>query len=164
MEDAFNFRLEILKKELDSINTSMKKIDDIGNSIKNWAILIWAGSISAILSKTNLHNYMVFTAVLPLVFMVTDAYWRQIQRRFSYRQKQIANFLNSKKLDESFKTKVLDFKLLDPIAKNASKDEQFKKYTSIIRILTYPTVSFIYIGLSFISLVLTCTLLYFPNT
>ena len=164
METAFTFRLEILKKELDSINTSIRKIDDIGNSIKNWAILIWAGSISAILTKNNLHNYIIFTAILPLVFMITDAYWRQVQRRFSYRQQQIADFLNSQELDKSFENKTFDFTLLDPIAKKSSHKTNFKTHTSIIRIITYPTVSFIYIGLSFVSLFLTGALLYFPTS
>jgi hypothetical protein len=33
--ERFAFQLEILKKELDSIDNSIRKIDDIGNSIKN---------------------------------------------------------------------------------------------------------------------------------
>ncbi len=37
--DAFTFRLEMLNKELDFIDSSIRKIDDIGNSLKNWAIL-----------------------------------------------------------------------------------------------------------------------------
>src|SRR5690242_18540094 len=85
-DDPFAFRLEILKKELDFIDNSIRKIDDIGNSIKNWAILAWTGVIAAILGKPELHGYMAFSAVPPLVFMFVDAYWRKIQRRFTYRQ------------------------------------------------------------------------------
>jgi len=162
MEDAFSFKLEMLKKELDMIDKHMRKIDDIGNSIKNWAIVTWAGSISAILTKPNLHPYIIITALLPLIFMLIDAHWRKIQRRLAYRQKEISNFLNSDKLDASFKNHKLDFKILDPIAKSSSSKNDFKEFVSIFKILSYPTVSLIYLGLCFISIVLTLTLIYFP--
>ncbi|HIP33553.1 MAG TPA: hypothetical protein EYG89_02205 [Bacteroidia bacterium] len=162
MKDAFTFRIEILKKELDTIDNSMRKIDDIGNSIKNWAIITWAGSISIILTKPTLYSYILFTAFLPILFMLTDAHWRKIQRRFAYRQKEISDFLNSDKLDISFKKQMLDFKILDPIAKNSSSKNDFSDFISILRILSYPTVSLIYIGLCIISIVLTITLTYFP--
>jgi len=148
MEDAFSFKLEMLKKELDMIDKHMRKIDDIGNSIKNWAIVTWAGSISAILTKPNLHPYIVITALLPLIFMLIDAHWRKIQRRLA--------------LDASFKNHKLDFKILDPIAKSSSSKNDFKEFVSIFKILSYPTVSLIYLGLCFISIVLTLTLIYFP--
>ena len=37
-DDAFAFRLEMLKKELDYIDNSIRKFNDIGNCIKKWAI------------------------------------------------------------------------------------------------------------------------------
>ena len=142
----------------------MRKIDDIGNSIKNWAIITWASSISIIITKPILYSYILFTAFLPILFMLTDAHWRKIQRRFAYRQKEISDFLNSDKLDISFKKQLLNFKILDPIAKNSSSKNDFKDFTSILRILSYPTVSLIYIGLSIISIILTLILTFFPPT
>ncbi len=151
MGDAFSFRLEVLQKELDIIDSSVRKIDDIGNSIKNWAIITWAGSISVVISKPDLHPFLLFTAIPPIIFMFTDAYWRKIQRRFFYRQLQISNYLNSKKFEDSFKTKELDFRILDPIARNAIKQPEFKHFIAVQKILKFPTVSFLYIGLSIIS-------------
>lgn len=161
-EDAFSYRLEILKKELDTINESIRKIDDIGNSIKNWSILAWTGSVTAILTKPELYSYILFTAIIPIVFMFTDAHWRKIQRRFAYRQLQIGEFLNSSKLEEAFETKKLDFDLLDPIARNAKSQESFKQFIAIPRILSFPTVSLVYLGLSFVSILLAILLRYFP--
>jgi len=59
-DDAFAFRLEMLKKELDFIDSSIRKIDDIGNSIKNWAILSWTGAIAIILGNLNCMDTLFF--------------------------------------------------------------------------------------------------------
>ena len=160
--DSFEFRLEILKKELDFIDNSIRKIDDIGNSIKNWAILAWTGSIAAILGRPELHGYILFSAVPPLVFMLVDAYWRRIQRRFTYRQSQIANFLNSSKLDESFQTRTLDFELFDPIARKSRQSPDFRRFISLSRVLRFPTVSLLYTGLAALSIALAAILFFVP--
>ena len=154
-DETFAFRLEILKKELDFIDNSIRKIDDIGNSIKNWAILAWTGVIAAILGKPELHGYVAFSAVPPLVFMLVDAHWRKIQRRFTYRQAQIANFLNSPDLDKAFETRVLDFELFDPIARKSRRNADFRQHVSVPRILGFPTVSLLYVGLAILSIGLT---------
>ena len=159
-DDAFAFRLEMLKKELDFIDSSIRKIDDIGNSIKNWAILSWTGSITIILGKPELYGYVVFSAIPPLLFMMLDAHWRKNQRRFMYRQELISNFLNSSELDEAFQTRKLNFPILDPFSRKYKQHPALNEYTSIRRILAFPTVSLIYIGLAVLSVVIT-TLLYF---
>lgn len=161
-DDAFSFRLEVMKKELDAIDSSIRKIDDIGNSIKNWAILTWAGSVSIILTRTELYSYILFTAIPPLIFMFVDAYWRKIQRRFSWRQAQISDFINSKKFDDAFVARKMDFKVLDPLARNAKSKSDFIRFISIRKILTLPTVSLIYLGLCVISVILAFILLRFP--
>jgi hypothetical protein len=110
VSDAFEYRLEMLKKELDAIESSIRKIDDIGNSVKNWAIVTWTGSIAVLLGKPELHKFVFFTAMPPLMFMIVDAFWRTNQRRFVYRQGQISDLLNSKKLDQAFISRTFDFK------------------------------------------------------
>lgn len=157
-EDAFSLRIEILMKELDAIDSSIRKIDDIGNNIKNWSIVSWAGSIAAILTKPELHSYMLFTAIPPILFMFTDAHWRKIQRRFSYRQGKISDFINSKSLDEAYESRKLNFHVLDPIARKYKSKEDFIRFISITKILTFPTVSLIYIGLSILSIAMAAVL------
>jgi hypothetical protein len=161
-DDAFAFRLEMLKKELDFIDSSIRKIDDIGNSIKNWAILAWTGAIAIILGKHELYRYVLFSAVPPLMLMLVDAHWRKIQRRFIYRQSLISDFLNSVELDEAFQTRKLNFQLFDPIARKSTHRLDFKQYISIRRILVFPTVSFIYIGLAVLSIVISVLLYVIP--
>ncbi len=161
-DDAFAFRLEMLKKELDFIDSSIRKIDDIGNSIKNWAILAWTGAIAIILGKPELYRYVLFSAVPPLMFMMVDAHWRRVQRRFIYRQSVISDFLNSAELDEAFQTRTLNFQVFDPIARKSKQHLDFKQYTSVRRILGYPTVSLIYIGLATLSVAISVLLYITP--
>jgi hypothetical protein len=150
VQDAFAFRLEMLKKEL----------DDIGDSIKNWAILSWAGSISIILGKPELYRYVAFSAIPPLLFMMLDAHWRRAQRRFIYRQGLISKFLNSPELDAAFETRQLNFYVFDPFAREYSSEIDFKRYTAMRRILVFPTVSMLYVGLAVLSMGIS-TVLYF---
>jgi hypothetical protein len=149
----------MLKKELDFIDSSIRKIDDIGNSIKNWAILSWTGAIATILGKPELYRYVAFAAIPPLLFMLLDAHWRKIQRRFIYRQGIISDFLNSPKLDEAFQTRKLNFHIFDPFARKYQQQLGFSQHISIRRILAFPTVSLLYIGLAGLSVVIA-TLLY----
>ena len=161
-DDAFAFRLEMLKKELDYIDGSIRKIDDTGNSIKNCAILAWTGAIAVILGKPELYRYVIFSAVLPLMFMLLDAHWRKVQRRFIYRQGLISDFLNSTGLDEAFQTRKLNFHLFDPFARKSTQHDEFRQYISIRRILVFPTVSLIYIGLAALSIVISVLLYVVP--
>lgn len=45
----FVFQLEILKSEITDIGGVVGRIDEITQQIKNWTVLIWAGSISLII-------------------------------------------------------------------------------------------------------------------
>lgn len=152
----------MLKKELDFIDGSIRKIDDIGNSRKNWAILAWTGAMAIILGKPELYRYVIFSAVPPLMFMMVDAYWHSIQRRFIYRQGLISDFLNSTELDQAFQTRTLNFQLFDLIARKSEQRLDFKQYISVRRILGYPTVSLIYIGLATLSIAISVLLYFTP--
>lgn len=154
---AFGLRLEILKKELDFIDGAIRKIDDIGSGVKNWAILTWSGSVAALLSKLELHQYAAWTAIPPLVFWLADAHWRKIQRRFLFRQGQISDFLNGPGLERSFLTGKLEIDVLDPIARR-TKSAQLLRFISLRRTLSFATVSLIYLGLSALSLLLAFVL------
>lgn len=154
MKQALQFRLDILIKELDILDSAIRKIDDIGSSIKNWAIVVWTGSIAVILGRPELHQIVGLTAIPPLLFLIVDTYWRRNQRRFIYRQGEIRDFLNSEALDQAFETGSLDFTVLDPMARYSHGERDYRRFTSIRRVLGFPTVSFLYVGLSLLSLAL----------
>jgi hypothetical protein len=161
-KELFLFRLEILKAELASIAESIRKIDEIGNSIKNWAIVTWAGAIAVIIGRSELYGYVLFSAFIPLWFMLVDAHWRKIQRRLAFRQQHIGEYLCSQKFETSFLESRWDFSLLDPIARKSKTHPGFKEYISLLHILSFPTVSLLYFGLAIMSVVLAVTLRVMP--
>jgi hypothetical protein len=90
--------------------------------------------------------------------MILDAHWRKLQRRFMYRQKLISDFLNSPQLDQAFQTRQLNFLILDPFARNSKEDEELKEFVSISKILSFPTIYVIYIGLAILSILIAILL------
>ncbi len=151
---AFEYQLELLKVELNQIDSAIRQMDDITKSIKDWAIVTWTFSLGSTLQIGGLKPYIGLTAIIPLLFWMVDARYRRIQKRFIYRLNQISNFLNDERLIQSFdEQKLINFRLLDPRAKK-SHDDDYDSYISMFRILRFGSVAYLYFGLILISLLI----------
>lgn len=151
--NPYQYRLDLLKWELDSIQSSIRKMDDLGNNTKKWSIVTWIGAIAVLLREPDLHKYIHLTIMPPLLFMLVDAHWRKLQRRFVYRMNKISQFINSSDFDKACASNDLSgFNLLDPFSRLDKTQVDLQKYISIKRILRYPTISLLYIGQALISL------------
>ncbi len=152
--DPFEYRIDLLKWELDNIESSIRKIDDMGNNnTKNWAIVTWAGVIAVILRDASLHKFMYLTAIPPFLFMLADVFWRRLQRRFIFRMNKISKFINSKEFDEAIANKDMScFHVLDPFSRLDKAQKELQDYIAVRRVLSFPTVSLIYIGQALLSL------------
>jgi hypothetical protein len=143
--DAFLYQLELLKMEIQTIDGIVGRMDEITQATKNWAILTWAGGLAAVLGSSELRNYAILTAVLPLVFWYTDAQWRRLQRRSTFRAAKIREFLNSPALHESFATSTLvDFTVHDPIGWQYKGSEEYRKWVSMWKTLRYGEIAGFY--------------------
>jgi hypothetical protein len=161
MDALFAFKKDLLKWELDNIKEAIGRIDTITNSIKNWAVIVWGGSIGLILQTTDLREYVAVTFLLPLIFLLVDARWRVIQRRAMYRLWKISEFINGSEIHESFKNESFDnFIILDPMAKKA-RDDDYEQFTSIKKVMSFGSVSWLYFGLSMISLIVGIIIKFF---
>ncbi len=144
-------RFEIIKKELDHIESTIRKIDDLENSIKNWAIVTWGGSIAILVKEADYRNYIWITAILPIAFLLVDARWRKVQRSFIYRQRLISNFLNKDDIDKRLSEPISDeFIMLDPRAK-LKHGNDYEEFVGIKKVLRFGTVSWLYISMVFMS-------------
>src|ERR1700730_16809976 len=131
---AFAYQLEFLKLEFGSINEIIKRIDEMTQRNKDWAVLIWTGSISLAISQPSLRRYVWLTAVLPLLFWFLDAWWRRIQRSCIFRIQKISEFLNGPDLVLSFQQqRLVDFHLLDPRSRRYRETEEFKDFVGMLR-------------------------------
>lgn len=153
--ESFNYQLEFLKLEFNSINQSIERIDQITQTTKNWAVLTWAGSIALAIGQGDLRRYILLTAVLPMLFWLIDAHWRRIQRSFIYRVQMISDFLNDSRLVESFQQrKLIDFTVLDPRGRQYKNTQEYKSFTRVIGTMWFREVAIFYSGLATISVAL----------
>ena len=158
-----DYQLDILKSELTLIQDTTMKIVEFTQTTKNWAVGIWAGSIALLLGQqANLSKYIIFTAVLPLSFWFVDAHWRHIQRRATYRQIKIREFINDERLLKSFKEKkVVDFVVYDPFGNEYRDSPEAKKFSSRWRTFKYPELFWFYLPMTLISVVSEIAFVFF---
>ena len=133
---------------------SIGRIDETTQGTKNWAVIVWAGSLGIALGNRDLRGYVGLTAAVPMLFWYIDAQWRRIQRRFIFRIRKIAEFLNGQSLVDSMKGHhVVGISLLDPRATNERNTEESRQFTSIWRTLRFNEVGPFYLGLAAISII-----------
>ena len=140
--EAFLFQLEILKMEIQTIDGIVGRMDEITQTTKNWAVITWAGGLAAVLGSSDLRKYAVLTAILPLVFWYTDAQWRRLQRRSTFRSAKIREFLNSPALQESFAAgKLVGFIVHDPIGRQHKGADGYSSWVSMRKTLQYKEIA-----------------------
>lgn len=141
----FEYQLEILKAEIETINSAIRQMDTMTEKIKNWTVLIWAAAIGAAITREELNNYIVFTAAIPLAFWFVDGWYRRIQRRFIWRTDQISDFLNDGRLTASFeKGEFVEFRLFDPAGRKSRGDPEYQRFISLWRTMRFGSLSLLY--------------------
>jgi len=152
-DGVLQFQLDILKHELDTVAEIIGRIDHITQTTKNWAIVTWTGSVGLALTQTDLRQYVIITAVLPLLFWFIDAWWRRLQRRSVYRSQQITAFLNDERLVQSFAEKrVVGFDVFDPVGVSHKGDDEYKNTVTLRKTLFFPEVAVFHLTLAVISI------------
>lgn len=103
------YRWELLLKETDQIQDTIKNLDDIIFKTKNFGFLFWGGSLFLIVEHLDeLEQWkravlILLTALIPLLFWIMDYYWRKYLMQCGQRERHISHFLNS----EAFERLVL---------------------------------------------------------
>jgi len=150
---AFDFQLEILKIEIELTNQAISRIDEITQTTKNWTVVIWSSSMALCLSRIELQNFIIFTAIIPFLFWLIDGLWRYYCEAFIFRQDKISDFLNDYRLLKSFEQKQFaDFIVLDPRGQHYRKDIDYKKTVNFFKSLFLGEVWIFYLGLISISI------------
>jgi len=146
--NLFDRQLELLKMELELVNSTIRQLDDITKGIKNWAIVVWTGSVGLGLSTANLHKFLWLTGLIPLLFWIVDASYRRHQRTFIVRMRDISDFVNSSEFDKSARDRLpFSFKLLQMRTKKGKK-------TDLLSVMMFRTVWILYLGLIVLSVLL----------
>ncbi len=146
MSSAFEYQLELLKVELDQINSSIRQMDEITKSIKDWAIVTWTFSLGASLSNGSLtpFNWTNGNYSSRLLACRRSIWTDSIQSRFIYRNKQISDFLNDARLNQSFdEQRLIDFQIMDPMAFKSRGHPDYESNVSISKTLRLEAFIFI---------------------
>ena len=147
----FEYQLDILKLEIQTINASIQQMDKMGESIKNWAILIWAAATGASITQDKLNPYIALTATIPLAFWLVDTWYRRIQRKFIWRSIQISKFLNDERLARSFEQQqMVDFDLFDPKSR-LDQGEDYDRFVGWRKVMMFRSLSLLYLSLAAMS-------------
>jgi hypothetical protein len=155
--NGFNFKMDFLKIEVDFIDKSISRLDNMSKSTKHWAILLWAGSIALALGENDLRKYIIVSSLIPILFWFVDSWWAYLRLRYVNRSFEISGFLNSNRLEISFKeNRLKDFQIFDPSGSRGRSQKTFsdKIKTFFLRVIWYPEFSFFYLGLFVVSLFL----------
>src|SRR5512140_1540887 len=67
-QESFQYQLELLKMEIQSIDNIIARMDGMAQATKNWAIGIWTGSIAITLSQPELRRFVIVSAITPFLF------------------------------------------------------------------------------------------------
>jgi hypothetical protein len=149
-------QIDLLKVEIDTVTSSIRAMDDIQKSIKQWTLTLWTGAIGFAVSQSQLKGVLWVTAAIPLLFWVMDGFYRRIQRRFIWRMNEIAEFLNDDRLAKSFKSGAfVDFKLLDPTSRftRAKGGREYRTFVSLWRVMLFQSIALLYLSLVALSVI-----------
>jgi hypothetical protein len=152
-KDSFQYQLDLLKMEIQSIGEIVARMDTMAQASKNWAIGLWTGSIAFTLSQPDLRKFLILSAVTPFLFWYLDASFRYLQRRSIYRSRKISEFLNSDRLARSFEqNQLFDFVVFDTTGAQYKETEEYRKFVSMKRTLNFSEVRDFYLVLILISI------------
>ncbi len=154
-KEAFQYQLELLKMEVQSIDNIIARLDGMAQATKNWAIGIWTGSIAITLSQPELRKFVIVSAVTPILFWYVDGYFRRLQTRSIFRSRKISEFLNSESLVKSFEQNgLVDLIVFDTTGVQYRGTQEYKEFASLRRTLNFREVRDFYWVLILISIVM----------
>jgi hypothetical protein len=150
---VLGLQLEFLKLEAETIDSSIRQMDEFSKNIKQWAITVWAGAVGGALATDSLAPYIGLTATIPLLFWFIDGSYRRIQQMFIWRTARIRDFLNNHELlQQSFlQGKIVGLTVFDPSGKTDWEDKKYLKFVDWRRPMLFKSISFLYLGLITIS-------------
>ena len=144
MTSLFDFRLAILKQEIDNLQASIRNYNNIMYVIKGWAITIFSGSIALAIQQDNI-GILIISLLSTVMFWLIETSARQIQKHFISRYHKIEYFLRSvSQLNKAWeKESFPDINFPDMIGRYSVQD--IKKKTSFFYLVRNRQTASIYI-------------------
>ena len=117
-----NPRYNILLKEMEFIQDSVKNLDDLIFKTQNFALIIWGGAIYLLVDKAKGfgvgESYLLIIAsmLIPCAFWGAHYYWQKFLLIISDRERKISSFINSSDFNEWLNNpEDIRFPVYDPV-------------------------------------------------
>ncbi|MDY7079787.1 MAG: hypothetical protein SXV54_23120 [Chloroflexota bacterium] len=94
MDDKFEYKFELLKQEMDTLQSGIRTYDGTLFTIKGWAITIFSAFIFFAADKQK-PIFLAFCAMAIMLFWLLDSIYRSMQRIYIFRYNEIERFLQS---------------------------------------------------------------------
>ena len=92
MDDEFQFKLGLLKQEMDTVQNGIRTYGQVQFTIKGWAITIFSGFIFFATKETK-PIFLSLSAVAVILFWILDATFKSLQQVYIERATKIEEFL-----------------------------------------------------------------------
>ena len=149
-KDLFEFKLDLLKKELDLISSVIGRYDSILFQIKGWAITLWIAVVGFGL-QGRLITVFILAFFIPVLFCFIELEFKRIQRQYIFRGNKLEKFLrNDDQLTKAFEERKIPENpgVWDPnahdIGKLSETKKEYEKKISRWTILRFPNVYLFY--------------------
>jgi hypothetical protein len=132
MDDEFQYRYDLMKQEIDTLQNGIRTYDGMLFTIKGWAITIFSAFIFFAADKQQ-PAFLPFCAISVILFWLLDATYRTIQTVYINRYNEIERFLQGSEFSHAVKER--NFKNFHiPNVGASFKVTGFKKYIGIFKI------------------------------
>ena len=168
MSDETKFKIDMLKQEIDFINSKIDHFDNLRLKIKQIAIVLWVATVGFGL-KEQIKIMFFISAFLPLFFWLIDTIYRSYYEGYHHRLLAIKDFISTGKYTVKGKENVTladfikgveegNFPVFDYWAQLTISENKHKEITKFSTNFFYRTSMLVYIPMIGISLIL-CILL-----
>ncbi len=100
MNDEFQYKFELLKQEMDMLQSGMRNYDGFLFTIKGWAISIFSAFIFFAADKQK-PIFLGLCAISISLFWILDSLFKSIQNNYTHRYNQIEKYLQSPEFSQA---------------------------------------------------------------
>ncbi len=96
MDDEFQFKLDLLRQEMDTVQDGIRAYGQVQFTIKGWAITVFSGFVFFAARETQ-PIFLGLSAIAVILFWILDAIFKSIQEVYIERATKIEQFLQGLK-------------------------------------------------------------------
>ena len=182
MNPLLEYKLDILKLEIETINRAILDKDNASKQLKTWAISLWTATTTLTgiehftVPQVGISNFQIYslpvpvtaiwalaTLLVPITFLILEVYQRRVQRKFVWRARKIHEFLNDRgpSISRAFQANAIEeFRIYDPAGEHwrreigGDESYDFERFIGFWTVIRIPNVYILYLLLAVLSITL----------